>query len=160
MVANAAQLADALLANVDRVVRGKRDEIRLALCCLLTEGHLLLDDVPGVDGDRVEMTVTVHGEDYYNFNRGQSDIATDLKDDENGRFTELGWAKPFPSSGTVVRTITWTLGDVATAETTSTGSPERNPGREDNEIGRSSGDPDRTSMPENNRETGGTRVDG
>ena len=29
------------------VVRGKRDEIRLALCCLLTEGHLLLDDVPG-----------------------------------------------------------------------------------------------------------------
>jgi MoxR-like ATPase len=28
-------------------VRGKRDEIRLALCCLLTEGHLLLDDVPG-----------------------------------------------------------------------------------------------------------------
>ena len=29
------------------MVRGKRDEIRLALCCLLTEGHLLLDDVPG-----------------------------------------------------------------------------------------------------------------
>ena len=47
MVTNAAQVADALLTNVDRVVRGKRDEIRLALCCLLTEGHLLLDDVPG-----------------------------------------------------------------------------------------------------------------
>ncbi len=44
---HAAQVADALLTNVDRVVRGKRDEIRLALCCLLTEGHLLLDDVPG-----------------------------------------------------------------------------------------------------------------
>jgi|TARA_R110002110_G_scaffold330835_3_gene542071 MoxR-like ATPase len=29
------------------VVRGKRHEVRLALCCLLTEGHLLLDDVPG-----------------------------------------------------------------------------------------------------------------
>ena len=43
----AANVADALLANVDRVVRGKRDEIRMALCCLLTEGHLLLDDVPG-----------------------------------------------------------------------------------------------------------------
>ena len=28
-------------------MRGKNDEIRLALCCLLTEGHLLLDDVPG-----------------------------------------------------------------------------------------------------------------
>lgn len=47
MSLHAAQVADALLTNVDRVVRGKRDEIRLALCCLLTEGHLLLDDVPG-----------------------------------------------------------------------------------------------------------------
>ncbi len=40
-------VADALISNVDQVIRGKRDEIRLALCCLLTEGHLLLDDVPG-----------------------------------------------------------------------------------------------------------------
>jgi MoxR-like ATPase len=47
MSVHAAQVADALLSNVDRVVRGKRDEIRLAICCLLTEGHLLLDDVPG-----------------------------------------------------------------------------------------------------------------
>jgi MoxR-like ATPase len=47
MSLHAAQVADALLTNVDQVVRGKRDEIRLALCCLLTEGHLLLDDVPG-----------------------------------------------------------------------------------------------------------------
>jgi len=47
MSLHAAQVADALLSNVDRVVRGKRDEIRLAICCLLTEGHLLLDDVPG-----------------------------------------------------------------------------------------------------------------
>jgi len=47
MPTHAATVADALLTNVDKVVRGKRDEIRLALCCLLTEGHLLLDDVPG-----------------------------------------------------------------------------------------------------------------
>jgi MoxR-like ATPase len=40
-------VVDALIDNVDTVVRGKRYEIRLALCCLLTEGHLLLDDVPG-----------------------------------------------------------------------------------------------------------------
>ncbi len=40
-------VADALITNVDQVIRGKRDQIRLALCCLLTEGHLLLDDVPG-----------------------------------------------------------------------------------------------------------------
>lgn len=47
MSGHAAQVAEVLLSNVDQVVRGKRDEIRLALCCLLTEGHLLLDDVPG-----------------------------------------------------------------------------------------------------------------
>jgi len=47
MVDRVATVADALIDNVDQVVRGKRDEIRLALCCLLTEGHLLLDDVPG-----------------------------------------------------------------------------------------------------------------
>ena len=47
MVGNIAQVADALISNIDQVVRGKRTEIRLALCCLLTEGHLLLDDVPG-----------------------------------------------------------------------------------------------------------------
>ena len=40
-------VVETLIDNVDKVVRGKRDEIRLALCCLLTEGHLLLDDVPG-----------------------------------------------------------------------------------------------------------------
>lgn len=40
-------VVEALIDNVDTVLRGKRDKIRLALCCLLTEGHLLLDDVPG-----------------------------------------------------------------------------------------------------------------
>ncbi|WP_241432246.1 AAA family ATPase [Ilumatobacter nonamiensis] len=38
---------NALIDNIDQVIRGKRHQIRLALCCLLTEGHLLLDDVPG-----------------------------------------------------------------------------------------------------------------
>ncbi len=37
----------ALIRNIDTVVRGKSHEIRMAVCCLLTEGHLLLDDVPG-----------------------------------------------------------------------------------------------------------------
>ncbi len=47
MTSNITSVVDALIDNVDTVVRGKRHEIRLALCCLLTEGHLLLDDVPG-----------------------------------------------------------------------------------------------------------------
>ncbi len=47
MPSNIAPVVQALIDNIDQVVRGKRHEIRLALCCLLTEGHLLLDDVPG-----------------------------------------------------------------------------------------------------------------
>jgi MoxR-like ATPase len=42
------RLFSALLANVERVVQGKRDQIHLALVCLLAEGHLLIEDVPGV----------------------------------------------------------------------------------------------------------------
>jgi MoxR-like ATPase len=34
--------------NVERVVRGKHREIRLALVALVAEGHLLIEDVPGV----------------------------------------------------------------------------------------------------------------
>jgi len=40
-------VVQALVNNVDGVVRGKHHEIRMAVACLLTEGHLLLDDVPG-----------------------------------------------------------------------------------------------------------------
>jgi MoxR-like ATPase len=35
-------------ANVERVVRGKHKEIRLALTAMIAEGHLLIEDVPGV----------------------------------------------------------------------------------------------------------------
>jgi MoxR-like ATPase len=34
--------------NVEQVVRGKHREIRLALVALIAEGHLLIEDVPGV----------------------------------------------------------------------------------------------------------------
>jgi len=37
-----------LAANVERVIQGKHDVIELALICLLSEGHLLIEDVPGV----------------------------------------------------------------------------------------------------------------
>jgi MoxR-like ATPase len=41
-------LFDGLLANVERVIQGKREPVRLALVCLFAEGHLLIEDVPGV----------------------------------------------------------------------------------------------------------------
>jgi MoxR-like ATPase len=37
-----------VIENVETVIVGKRDGVRLALACLLCEGHVLLEDVPGV----------------------------------------------------------------------------------------------------------------
>jgi MoxR-like ATPase len=39
---------DAVVNNIERFIQGKRDTIRLALVCMLAEGHLLIEDVPGV----------------------------------------------------------------------------------------------------------------
>jgi MoxR-like ATPase len=43
-----AGLFEALSRNVEQVIQGKRDQIHLALVCLIAEGHLLIEDVPGV----------------------------------------------------------------------------------------------------------------
>lgn len=37
-----------LLATADSVILGKQQQIRLAVCCLLAKGHLLIEDIPGV----------------------------------------------------------------------------------------------------------------
>lgn len=41
------QWFNALTANVEKVIYGKTDVVRLALVALFAEGHLLLEDVPG-----------------------------------------------------------------------------------------------------------------
>jgi MoxR-like ATPase len=41
-------LFDAVTANMAQVVHGKMEPIEMALMCLLAEGHLLIEDVPGV----------------------------------------------------------------------------------------------------------------
>ena len=41
------QTFDALTDNMAKAVLGKRHVVRLALTCLLSEGHILLEDVPG-----------------------------------------------------------------------------------------------------------------
>jgi MoxR-like ATPase len=43
----ATELAPRLLENVEIVVRGKSDEIKLVLAALVCGGHVLLEDVPG-----------------------------------------------------------------------------------------------------------------
>ena len=39
---------DALSRQIEFVIRGKRRAIHLALVCMFAEGHLLVEDVPGV----------------------------------------------------------------------------------------------------------------
>jgi MoxR-like ATPase len=39
---------DEVVANVQRVIQGKPEVIELVLLCLVSEGHLLIEDVPGV----------------------------------------------------------------------------------------------------------------
>jgi MoxR-like ATPase len=41
-------LAQKISANVERVILGKHNEVELALIALLCQGHLLIEDVPGV----------------------------------------------------------------------------------------------------------------
>lgn len=44
----AGQMAGRLIDNIEKVIVGKRDEIMLTLMAYLAEGHVLLEDVPGV----------------------------------------------------------------------------------------------------------------
>ena len=41
-------LAARLIGNVEKVIVGKRDVVELTAICLLCQGHLLIEDVPGV----------------------------------------------------------------------------------------------------------------
>ena len=40
--------AEAIVANIEQVIEGKTATVRLALAVMLAEGHLLIEDVPGV----------------------------------------------------------------------------------------------------------------
>ena len=40
--------AERVIDNVEKVILGKHEEVRLALVALLCEGHILMEDVPGV----------------------------------------------------------------------------------------------------------------
>jgi MoxR-like ATPase len=43
-----AHIAQQLAASIERVIVGKREAVRLAIVALLADGHLLIEDVPGV----------------------------------------------------------------------------------------------------------------
>jgi MoxR-like ATPase len=47
-LAVAAELAKRVAGNVGRVIIGKSDVVRLVVTALLAEGHVLIEDEPGV----------------------------------------------------------------------------------------------------------------
>jgi MoxR-like ATPase len=47
-VASFADRFSTIVENVEQVIQGKAEPIELALMCLMAEGHLLIEDVPGV----------------------------------------------------------------------------------------------------------------
>jgi MoxR-like ATPase len=46
--ADVAELAQQVIANVEKVIVGKHEQVVLAVAVFLAEGHLLIEDVPGV----------------------------------------------------------------------------------------------------------------
>ena len=46
-MSNIQQTGDRVLANVERVIVGKHNEVRFALVALMCRGHVLIEDVPG-----------------------------------------------------------------------------------------------------------------
>jgi MoxR-like ATPase len=48
MMQKSQQVAEKVIANVEKVIVGKHGEVQLTLLALLCRGHLLIEDVPGV----------------------------------------------------------------------------------------------------------------
>ncbi len=90
-----------------------------------------------VNGDQITMKIKVHAEDMYNFDLDASDIATEAPDEENGRFSTLGWAKGFRTHGELERTVTWTIGE--SPDISDGTGPERHVFGEDRPDGREDG---------------------
>jgi RHS repeat-associated protein len=71
-----------------------------------------------VEGKTISMRMTIRAYDRWDFNKEAEDIKTGLPDRENGRFAELGWAKGFNTSGTMVRDVVWTAGSSSSTTVT------------------------------------------
>ena len=47
-MASQTDLARRVIENVERVILGKHAEVELVLVALISQGHVLIEDVPGV----------------------------------------------------------------------------------------------------------------
>jgi hypothetical protein len=60
-------------------------------------------------GTNITMYLTLHVEDRYNFNPGDSDIATGIPDEANGRFELAGLGTQYMNFASITRMLRWTL---------------------------------------------------
>src|SRR5688572_10886785 len=50
-------LATTLIDSIQKTLLGKPESVRLAVACLLAEGHLLIDDIPGVGKTTLSLSI-------------------------------------------------------------------------------------------------------
>lgn len=80
------------IEECSKIILGKTNEIKLAICCLLAQGHLLIEDLPGVG--KTTLALTLSKVFSLNFNRLQftSDLlpadvtGISIFDNKNNRF--------------------------------------------------------------------------
>ncbi|MGR8932901.1 MAG: AAA family ATPase [Gammaproteobacteria bacterium] len=83
---------DRLLTHANRIILGKETHIKLAICCLLARGHLLIEDIPGVGKTTLAHTLAKLLGLQYQRIQFTSDIlpadiiGASIFDAENGRF--------------------------------------------------------------------------
>ncbi|HEX6301837.1 MAG TPA: AAA family ATPase, partial [Acidimicrobiia bacterium] len=55
---------DDIVSNVETVIQGKRDVVELLVLAMVSEGHVLIEDVPGVGKTQLAKSLarSIHGE--------------------------------------------------------------------------------------------------
>lgn len=83
---------DAAVTEIGRVLYGKQDAVKLALCCLLARGHLLIEDLPGLGKTTLASAIgRVTGLDYRRVQFTSDMLPADLTgfsmlDKDSGKF--------------------------------------------------------------------------
>jgi MoxR-like ATPase len=83
----------ALVSNVEQAVLGKQHVVRLALTCMVSEGHLLLEDFPGTGKTSLAKTIAnsvqgTHSRIQFTPDLLPSDVTgVTIYDQRNGQFT-------------------------------------------------------------------------
>ncbi len=86
-------------------------------------GNVKVSEKKGETWIRLDMVL--HAEDRFNFNPGQSDIATGIPDSDNGTFELTGLAKQFTQTSELRRIVEWKYGTLATGGTSTATIPWR-----------------------------------